>query len=157
MIKSRKITSGQSMFEVVLALFIITMIIIAVVILSTSSVSNALSSRRNTQAVKYTQEAIEWLRKEKIADISQFMVYANTTSYCLNSNPPNFSNTGTCQSSELIESTFKRDLSFSKSTILVSGENKVIVSATVVTSWTDNDGYHEARSSTNFTDIRETE
>ena len=33
---------GQSMFEVVLALFIITLIIVAVVILSTTSISNSL-------------------------------------------------------------------------------------------------------------------
>lgn len=140
------------MFEVILALFIITMIIVAVVILSTNSISNSLFSRSKTQASRYSQEAIEWIRSQRETNFETFSTATDTTTYCLNSNPPSFANTGACTSSELISGTiFKRQVTFSKA--LVSG--KTIIDATVVTSWNDSKGYHEARSVTNFGDIRE--
>jgi len=73
------------MFEVVLALFIITMIIVAVVILSTASISNSLFSRNKTLANKYSQEAIEWLRSQRESNSATFITSANTPIYCLNS------------------------------------------------------------------------
>lgn len=141
------------MFEVVLALFIITMIIVAVVILSTNAISNSLFSRSKTQASRYSQEAIEWLRNEREINFSDFTLAANTNIYCLNANPPNFTNTGTCSSVEKISpgTIFTRQLTLSKS--ISSG--KTIINATVVTSWNDAKGYHEARAVTDFSDIRE--
>lgn len=142
------INKGQSMFEVVLALFIITMIIVAVVILSTTSISNSLFSRNKTLANKYSQEAIEWLRSEKEKDISLFITRSGT--YCLDS--LSWLKNRNCNEAEVINSTvFKRELSISKS--VVSGKN--IIDATVVTSWTDSKGLHQARVVTNFSDIRE--
>lgn len=150
--RTTKHQSGQSMFEVVLALFIITMIIVAVVILSTNAISNSLFSRNKTGAARYSQEAIEWLRNQRETNSDTFTTAAATSLYCLNSNPPDFSNPGTCSSAELIANTvFKRELTFEGS--VVSGKN--IINATVVTSWTDSKGYHEARAVTDFSDIRE--
>lgn len=141
---------GQSMFEVVLALFIITMIIVAVVILSTNAISNSLFSRSKTQASRYSQEAVEWLRRERENNSKTFGVVTNTGTYCLVA--LNFSNTGTCAANEIITNTiFKREVNFS--TRLVS--SKTIITATVITSWQDSKGYHEVRSSTDFSDIRE--
>ncbi|MEK7536253.1 MAG: hypothetical protein AAB559_00540 [Patescibacteria group bacterium] len=141
---------GQSMFEVVLALFIITLIIVAVVILSTTSISNSLFSRNKTLANKYSQEAIEWLRSQREENFAIFTLAANTPVYCLNSLA--FTNVGLCLDTEIITATiFKRELTFSKS--VISGKN--IISATVVTSWSDSKGLHQARAVTNFSDIRE--
>lgn len=151
-LKIKNSDQGQSMFEVVLALFIITMIIVAVVIVSTNSISNSLFSRSKTQAARYSQEAIEWLRNERETNSDIFFTAINTQNYCLNTNPPNFSNTGVCNSNELILGTiFKRGVRFVKSTVT----GKSIINATVVTSWNDPKGYHEARSVTDFSDIRE--
>lgn len=143
---------GQSMFEVVLALFIITMIIVAVVILSTNSIANSLFSRSKTQASRYSQEAVEWLRNERETNSEDFVVATNTPVYCLNTNPPDFSNSGACSSSEFITGTiFKRQVTFVSSNVF----SKSIINATVVTSWADSKGYHEVRAVTEFSDIRE--
>lgn len=143
---------GQSMFEVILALFIITLILVAVVILSTSSISNSISSRNKTLASKYTQEAIEWLRSEREADITNFRSKISISNYCLNSLNLNWTNTGVCGSSEIIpETVFLRQVNFTTS--LVSG--KLIITANVVTSWNDSKGIHEARTITYFTDTRD--
>lgn len=143
---------GQSMFEVVLALFIITMIIVAVVILSTNAISNSLFSRSKTQASRYSQEAIEWLRNQRETNSEAFTTAASVPTYCLNNNPPDFGNVGSCTSVELIPNTIlKRDLVFESS--IVSG--KTIINATVITSWEDSRGYHEVRAVTDFSDIRE--
>ncbi len=143
---------GQSMFEVVLALFIITMIIVAVVILSTNSIANSLFSRSKTQASRYSQEAVEWLRNERETNSDDFVLATNTPVYCLSTNPPDFSNTGACSSNEVITGTiFKRQVTFTTSDVF----SKSIINATIVTSWTDPKGYHEARAVTEFSDIRE--
>lgn len=148
----KQIYLGQSMFEVVLALFIITMIIVAVVILSTNAISNSLFSRNKTQASRYSQEAVEWLRNQRETDSEAFVAAAATQKYCLNSNPPDFLNAGACSSNEIIPNTsFRRELTFETS--LVGG--KSIINAAIVTSWEDSRGYHEARAVTDFSDIRE--
>ena len=150
--KSQMLNQGQSMFEVVLALFIITMIIVAVVILSTNSISNSLFSRSKTQASRYSQEAVEWLRNERETNSEDFVIATNTAVYCLKSNPPSFTETGACSSDEFITGTiFKRQVTFTTSDVF----SKSIINATVVTSWNDPKGYHEARAVTEFSDIRE--
>lgn len=150
MMNHKKHISGQSLFEVILALFVITMIIVAVVVLSTNSISNSLFSRNKTLAARYSQEGIEWLRLEKERDFPALAVVAGTAKYCLDG--LNFNNLGACNSSEFIPNTeFAREVNFVK----LSENSKTLIEATVVTYWTDSKGYHESRSSTVFTDIRE--
>lgn len=143
--------SGQSMFEVVIALFIITMIIVGVVSLTTYSLSNAVFSKNKTLAGKFSQEAIEWLRFQREEDIAVFLAnVTNSNRYCLQTLV--WTNTGICGSSELISNTiFRREVVFTTST--ASGKN--LIEADVITYWTDSRGYHESKSVTNFTDIRE--
>jgi len=141
-----KNVKGQSLFEVLLALFIITLIIVAVVVLSTISISNSLFSKNKTLASKYTQEAIEWLRSEKESDINLFL--GNTTgTYCLED--LNFNNSGVCGELEIIPNTvFTRQMVFTND---LSG----VISVIVTTSWTDSKGIHEVSTSTDFTDRRD--
>ena len=144
---------GQSLFEVILALFIITLIIVAVVILSTNSISNSLSSRNKTLASKYTQEAVEWLRKQKEIDFDAFVENINssaTLTYCLVSTLWN--REGSCETGEIITNTiFKREVSF----VLEDISGKTLITANVVTYWDDSKGRHEARTVTYFTDTRD--
>jgi len=130
------------MFEVVIALFIISMIIVGIVSLSTISLSNSIFSRNKNLAGKYSQEAIEWLRSQKETDFGLFETNAVGTR-CLNTlaftSPP-------CQ---LINNIFKRQVTF---TVTL---NPTIIKAEVVTSWNDSKGTHQAVSTTEFTDIRE--
>ena len=142
---------GQSLFEVVLALFIITLIIVAVVILSTNSISNSLSSRNNTLASKYTQEAVEWLRKQKEIDFDAFIENINRSdTFCLVTTLWN--REGGCGTGEVITDTiFKREVSF----VLEDISGKTLITANVVTFWDDSKGRHEARTVTYFTDTRD--
>ena len=140
-----KTDSGQSMFEVLLALFIITLIVVAVVILSPISISNSLFSKNKTLSSKYTQEAVEWLRSQKESDINLFLTNSTDT-YCLDQ--LNFTNQGLCAELEIIpNSIFTRQMVFTN-----SGN---IVSVVVTTSWTDSKGIHQVSTSTDFTDRRE--
>lgn len=129
------------------------MIIMSVVILSTNAISNSAFSRNKTQASRYTQEALEWLRSQRDINPDAFKIYANTGTYCLDGSVLGFSKPSACGSSEVITDTiFKRELYFSKEA-LVNG--KIIINATIVSSWSDSKGYHEARSVTQFSDIRD--
>lgn len=141
---------GQSMFEVVMALFIIALIIVGVVFLSTNSITNSSFSKNKTVAGRYTQEAIEWLRGQRDSDSALFKTKA-VGSYCFDTDLITWTNTGLCSSAELINNLYKREVTFVSNT--VSGKN--VIEATVVTSWTDSKGVHVAKSSTEFTDIRE--
>lgn len=139
-----KINSGQSLFEVLLALFIITLVIVAVVILSTVSISNSLFSKNKTLASKYTQEAVEWLRSEKEKDTSLFFTNSTGT-YCLDQ--LSFNNSGACGQLEIIPNTvFSREMEFNN-----SGN---IINVVVTTSWSDSKGIHQVSSATDFTDRR---
>ena len=141
---------GQSMFEVILAIFIMALIIVGVVILSTSSIANSTFSKNKTLAGRYTQEAIEWLRSQRDLDMTTFRTKVATSPYCFDS--LSWSNLGVCGSTEVITNTpFKRDVTLTESTI--SGKN--VIEVTVVVSWSDPKGEHEVRSVTDFTDIRE--
>jgi Tfp pilus assembly protein PilV len=145
-----KLNSGQSMFEVVIALFIISMIIVGVVSLSTNSLSNTIFSRNKTLAGRYSQEAVEWLRSQREENTSAFLLNVATSTYCLDN--LSWMNAGSCGSSEVIPGTiFTREVSFGSSSI--SGKN--IIEVDITTSWSDSKGYHEAKSVTNFSDIRE--
>lgn len=140
-----KHTSGQSMFEVIIALFIIAMIIVGVVSLTTISVSNSVFSRNKTLAGKYSQEAIEWLRSQREVNFSVFKTNATGT-WCLSSLA--FSSHSACGSS-ITGTIFKRQVTFTVVT------NPTIIKAEVTTSWDDSKGTHQAVSTTEFTDIRE--
>lgn len=140
------------MFEVVIALFIIAMIIVGVVSLSTDSLSNAIFSRNKTLAARYSQEAIEWLRSQREQDNVLFQSKASaSTNYCFQTLA--WTNTGKCGDEEFISNTiFRRDVTFVVSTIQ---DDKKIIEANVTTSWDDSRGTHVATSVTNFNDLRQ--
>lgn len=141
---------GSSMFEVVLALGVMTIIIVGVIILTLFSVRNASFARDKNLASKYAQEATEWLRGQRDQNVSNFLLLAQSPEYCLDQ--LSFNNVGSCSQTEFIQNTkFIRNLIFEKNLSM----GKSIVNAKIIVSWEDSQGYHEARSTTDFTDIRE--
>ncbi|KKP48055.1 MAG: hypothetical protein UR39_C0002G0158 [Candidatus Woesebacteria bacterium GW2011_GWA1_33_30] len=149
---SIKNCKGQSLFEVILALFIISMIIVAVVILSTKSISNSLSSRNKTLASKYTQELVEWLRKQKEIDYGAFKNHIISSNIYCYKDVLDWSNSGACTSGETIGTTiFRREAQFLTETVA----GKSLITANVVTFWDDSRGIHEAKTVTYFTDTRD--
>jgi Tfp pilus assembly protein PilV len=140
---------GQSMFEVVMALFIMALIIVGVVFLSTNSIANSAFSRNKTIAGRYSQEAVEWLRGQRDSDPTLFVTNATGT-WCLAS--LGFTSHAACGSGSVITGTvFKRQVVFTED----GSTSDTIIKAEVTTSWTDSKGTHTAKSITEFTDIRE--
>lgn len=144
-------TRGQSLFEVVIAIAISALIIVSVVSLATNSIRNASYSKNNSLAANYAQETVEWLRGQRDNDVMIFMtnVQENLV-WCFST--LSWTNPTTCLNSETISGTpFLRQGNFS--TTVVNG--KTIVEVDITVSWTDAQGTHEVKSTTNFTDWRQ--
>ena len=142
---------GQSLFEVVIALGVVTLITVGIVILTINSIRNSTFSKNKTLASKYAQEAIEWVRGEREKNSSEFLdnvVYGGGV-YCLDD--LSWTNVGVCVDEYIAGTNLTREVLFTTS--LLSGKN--ITEAQVVVSWDDSQGYHEARSTTSFADSRE--
>ena len=140
--------SGQSLFEVVVALAISAVIVVALVSLASSSIRNATFAKNKTLASRYAEEAIEWLRGQRDSDIDTFKSNSLSPVWCLEN--PSWSSPGSCSSGDEISGTiFLRELSFPD-----DGATEII-EANVRVYWTDAQGEHEVRSATNFADWRE--
>lgn len=141
--------SGQSLFEVMIALAISAIIIIALVALVSSATRNAVFSKNQTEASRFAQEAVEWLRQERDTDIATFKTHAATTTWCLSS--LDWTKNRSCGDGDTIPDTpFSRQVKFE-----FEISSKTIIVTDVVVSWEDGQGFHEVAASTNFTDWRE--
>ncbi len=141
---------GQSLFEVIMALAVVTIIVVGIVSLSATSVRNADFSRDKTLAAKYSEETIEWLRGERDTDFAVFVTKIGN--WCFPSLSWSSATVGTCSSGQEIPNTiFMREVILSSS--LISG--KTVIEASVRVYWQDSRAAHEVKTITNFTDWRE--
>jgi Tfp pilus assembly protein PilV len=146
----KKLESGQSLFELVVAIAISALIIVAVVSLASTSIRNSDFSKNKSLAATYAQEATEWLRGQRDADINAFVTHAQAPTWCFSG--LNWNLSGPCGSSDLISGTpFTRQATFTES--VESGKNVIQVDVTV--SWRDAQGLHEVVSATGLTDWRQ--
>ena len=67
-ITNYKFKAGQSFFEVVFAIGITALILVAVVSLATKSLANSDFSKNNALALRHVQEASEWVRQQRDLD-----------------------------------------------------------------------------------------
>lgn len=138
---------GQSLFEVVVALAIVTLIVVAIVSLATNSIRNASFARNKTSATRYSQEASEWLRGQRDNDWDIFAARSAATPgivWCLSTlSWPG--SAGSCGASTYIgETLFKREavLSYPDPADLNN------IQADIRTFWVDSQGDHEVKIST---------
>lgn len=145
-----KSIKGQSLFEVVIALGISAIVVVALVGLTSTSIRNATFSKNKTLAGRLAEEATEWLRGERDEDVVTFVTNSQTPIWCLTN--LNWANPGACGSGDEVAGTrFMRELVFSED----AGTPETIIEANVRVWWSDSQGEHEVRSATNFTDWRE--
>lgn len=144
--------SGQSLFEVVVALAISTLVVIAIVSLATNSIKNASFSKNKTVASRYAQEATEWLRGQRDADPAAFAAKSPGI-WCMQS--LTLSVSGACPAGSLIDNIFKREVTLSNNTVIVGGVNKTLIVADVVVSWEGPNTLHTIKNSTEFADWRQ--
>ncbi len=138
---------GQSMFELLVAVFAVGFTLVALIGLVGRSVGNSAFGKERSQAARLTQEAIEWLRSERDED---WMVFYNRSSgsgvcYCLRS--LDWVSTS-CSACENIEGVSMRR------TATLRRLDSSNVQAEVVTTWNDATGAHESRVTTYFTNWR---
>ena len=158
--KILSLVHGQSLFEVVVALALCALIIIAVVSLATNSIQNSNFSKNKSVAASYAQEAMEWLRGQKDDDPSDFFGpyvsgQAAGGGYCLSYlpdlsdsdwNPPVVNPVQDCID-KISGTVFTRWVTFQL--------NGKMVEADVTVSWQDSQGVHEVTNATNFSDPRQ--
>lgn len=140
--KKTKFKKGQSLFEIIVAISVVSIGMLAVVGLIRTSVSDSDLSKNQNLANRYTQEALEWLRDQRDTNWTTFVSFGSDsgTVYCLNN--LNFDNANACGSSEFISGTiFIRELNFVYD---LTNPNKTTLE--VVTKWNDQSGEHDARS-----------
>jgi hypothetical protein len=136
---------GQSLFEVIIAIGVAALILVASVSLSTASVRNSNFSKNNAVATKYAQEGSEYIREQRDTNWDLFM--ANYTG----SSSINLATVG----SSTINSNFTRQISQTvckyfdgtntTATTCGSGSNANIVDVYVTVSWTDGQGTHNVK------------
>lgn len=79
-----KKVAGQSLFEVVVAVGIASVVLIAIVSLSTVSLKSSISNKNNTLATKYAQDGMEWIREQRDKDWENVTDHVTGGSYdCL--------------------------------------------------------------------------
>jgi Tfp pilus assembly protein PilV len=149
----KNLERGQSLFELVVAIAISALIIVAIVSLTTNSIQNSNFSKNKALAATYAQQATEWLRGQRDKDVAAFILSATTSAWCLQNlafTTPAANPVTEC-SGKIANSIFSRWVTFS---VNVQG-GKTVVEADVVVAWTDAQGVHEVISATNLADLRQ--
>lgn len=145
----KKLIRGQSLFEVVIALGVITIILVSLVILAALSISNATFSKNKTLATRLSQETIEWLRTERDVSWTNFATHAATPTWCMPTLSWSAGFAGSCSSGSKVGNTIlSREITFSS-----TGDPNVI-EAMVRLYWADSQGSHESRTTTSLTNWR---
>lgn len=149
-----KNNSGQSLFEIIIALAVATMIIVAIVTLAANSISNSIFSKNRSLATRFAQEATEWLRSQRDMSWDNLSTLADGSTYCLQDISSLGSlQLGSCSGSKFVtgSTNIKREV------ILESGTSggKNIINVEIKVYWSDGKGDHEVKSSTTFSDWRQ--
>jgi hypothetical protein len=145
--------SGQSLFEVIIALGVCALVLVGAISLSTSSVRNSSFARNNAQATKYAQEGVEWLREERDEGWDEFRqnhTRTNLGSLSWNATSCDIANTIFC----------RRIVSYTCQ-FFQAGPPPVgpvarncgdattnLIDVTIEVTWTDGQGDHNVRSAT---------
>ena len=136
---------GQTLVEVLVAVGVTTLLLVAMVAAVTRSLSNAQFSKNKSQAAKYVEEGLEVVRsvRDNSVDWSTFSTTYPDGVYKLNSE---LVLTANCTQADKISvnSLFSRCVNFTD-----DGAEKKIIKVTVY--WTDGSGSHLTYASTYLT------
>ncbi len=124
--------SGQSLLEVVVTIGVIVLVLVGLLSAISFGLSNAQFSRNKAQAIKYAQEAVEWLRVERETSWSTFYNSragsGTGLTYCL-SNTATWPIPGVCSPSGVIDDQYR--LFHREATLTQSGVGRVLVNIRV--------------------------
>ncbi|MBI2590673.1 MAG: hypothetical protein HYW33_02205 [Candidatus Blackburnbacteria bacterium] len=128
--------SGQTLFELVIAVGVAVLVVTGIVALVTLSLRNSGFARDQALATRYAQDALEWLRSERDNGWNTFYSRTTISTWCLNS--LGWTSPGSCGSNKITGTKFGRQAEFS-----VIDANSV--NAQVRVSWTDSQGTHQSK------------
>ncbi len=149
-----KIHSGQSLFEVVIAVGIIALIITGTTAVALNSIQNSAYARDKNLATNYVQETMEWLRQVRNNDTTfKTKITQPGFVYCFASLPhstasawPSFQSSKTCL--PIPDTIFSRYVEIIDCPDPQCPENVARVTTTVT--WQDSKGNHEVSSATDL-------
>ncbi len=144
---AKSTNQGQSLFEVIIAVGVTSIVLVAIINTAIVSVRNTSYSRNKTLAARHIQEANEWLRGERDASWDSFSAHATISpSWCLST--LDWAKARSCTETDNIVGTpFERELILT----IISTQQ---ISTQVKVYWNDSQGYHEVKSATYLTDWR---
>ena len=125
-----KVTGGQSLIEMVVAIAVVVIVILALVAITTTSIRNAAFSRNQALATKYAQGWIEDARSLRDSQPE--------SSFFVN---------GSCSNTTGAVGIFNRTRTCN---LTVDGEKKTMT-VVVTVSWTDAQGTHKSELTTRLT------
>lgn len=130
---------GQSIIEIIIALAMMVLVLLALVWISIVAVRNANFSKNQALASQYSQELLEWLRSERDDDWTAFVSRAGAagapTSYCFQN--LSWPGSGACSSGQTVGAIFLRQGSLEQ---VVAGRVQVVITTT----WQDASGPHQS-------------
>jgi Tfp pilus assembly protein PilV len=147
---------GQSLFEVVVAVAISALIIVAIVSLAINSIQNSDYSRNKTLASTYSQQATEWLRGQRDSGPDAFFsthtIVPAPGGYCLPALTWTQLVADTVHecNAKIPGTVFTRWVTFNRNV----QNGKMVVETDVTVSWSDSQGVHEITDATNLSDSR---
>jgi Tfp pilus assembly protein PilV len=147
-IQNLKLLAGQSIFEIVLAVGVVTVVLVALVALVSTAQKNTTAAKNRSEGTRMIQEAIEWLRYQRDLDWGTF--YARTSgnpTWCLNS--LDWNTQSSCTGSQSGKP-FSREVAFTR-----TPSDPNTVKAAIKVRWVDGQGSHEIKSETYFTNWRQ--
>ncbi len=125
---------GQSLVEVMVAVAVVTIALVGLTKTISYSLSNTQYARNKTLAVKYSQEALEWVRNYRDSSVSWTAFLTGTTlssnssvTFCINT--LSWSSPGNCGASYGLNSKYNREITLTK----VSGNQNEIKAAVSLT------------------------
>lgn len=147
-----KIYTGQSLFEVVIAVGISALIITGIAAAALNSIQNSSYARDKNLATNYVQETMEWLRQVRDKETQAFAGKAIIGGvYCLSSLPSSVTSwpslKTSCSSAAPISNTiFVRKIEF----IECTGCPPNVVRVKTTVTWKDSKGSHDVVSTTDL-------
>lgn len=144
-----RVDRGQSLFEVVAAVAVVGIVLVALISLAVKATGDTTFSKSKSEASRHTQEALEWMRSERDANWQVFVARdtAGTgTKYCLKG--LNWSSQGVCDlmNDRIPNTVFVREAIITKDSL-----DPNVVEVDIVTQWEDGTGVHSSRAPTKFT------
>src|SRR5688572_27566704 len=131
-----KLSKGQSIFEVVLAVGVVTVVLIALVSLVSQTQKNVNAAKNRSEGTRMVQESTEWLRNERDRDWAGFYQRSSGNPiWCLNT--LSWSQQSGC-GSNMIGKTYRREVRLVRDSTSIN-----TVEAEVRVAWTESQGDHE--------------